>query len=616
MIIKKFTIPFLLLILPLTGWSQKNARVRQNHQFTNSRTGTPSFNKVHLKNTGREAVAAYADQLLNIKEKKSKLSLCNHIESAEGTQHFTFQQNINDTPVYRSESKVNMDKNGTITSVFDNSFTGESIHAPLEFPDSAIVLDYIKKHFDARFEYRSEKMLYFNNETFIPVIRAEILELRTYNATEILLDRQGEPVYQQDLNYHFRLPAQTAANDPNALVSAKVFLPDPLTTAHVVYGAPYKDYNDSDVVELNAQRKTVAMNVNLVNDTFYLESPYVRIRDFSEPIVQPVYSVTPNFYFTRSQNGFEDVNAYYHINVMQKHVQSLGFSDVANYQIHVDTHGSGGADNSSFNYLATPPRLIFGEGKVDDAEDADVIVHEYTHAISFSVAPNTNEGTERQTIDEANGDYFAASYSRSLDSFNWQNIFSWDGHNEFWKGRTAKSSKKYSQATFTSIYVDTDIWSSVLMEIWEDLGRTITDRLTIQSMYGYAKSMKMPAAARLFIQADSLLYGGVHYSTIMARFVERGILTDPVGIKETHSHTAILIRNTWAFAQNKEALLIDFPSYTTATLKLFNINGQKIMEDNYTSINRISFDAPLPTGIYFLQINTPGNNQVFKLFKY
>ncbi|MEZ4916786.1 MAG: hypothetical protein R2836_07345 [Chitinophagales bacterium] len=55
-------------------------------------------------------------------------------------------------------------------------------------------------------------------------------------------------------------------------------------------------------------------------------------------------------------------------------------------QISVDTHGNNGADNSFFS-PATPLRLIFGEGGVDDAEDADVIIHEYGHAISHFAAP-------------------------------------------------------------------------------------------------------------------------------------------------------------------------------------------------------------------------------------
>jgi hypothetical protein len=49
---------------------------------------------------------------------------------------------------------------------------------------------------------------------------------------------------------------------PDSLVTGMVFGPDPLTTAHVHYYAPYQghdsayqNYNDSDTYQLNVQRE-------------------------------------------------------------------------------------------------------------------------------------------------------------------------------------------------------------------------------------------------------------------------------------------------------------------------------------------------------------------------
>ena len=92
-------------------------------------------------------------------------------------------------------------------------------------------------------------------------------------------------------------------------------------------------------------------------------------------------------------------------------MQSLGFTTIQNGSIRVDPHGLSGADNSHYigslaNYIA------FGEGGVDDAEDADVIWHEYGHAIIHSQVTNWNGG-ETGAMGEGFGDYFAASYSCS-----------------------------------------------------------------------------------------------------------------------------------------------------------------------------------------------------------
>ena len=48
---------------------------------------------------------------------------------------------------------------------------------------------------------------------------------------------------------------------------------------------------------------------------------------------------------------------------------------MVNYAIDVDCHGFNGGDNSAFNPGTNPPSIVFGQGGVDDAEDADVIIH-------------------------------------------------------------------------------------------------------------------------------------------------------------------------------------------------------------------------------------------------
>ena len=129
------------------------------------------------------------------------------------------------------------------------------------------------------------------------------------------------------------------------------------------------------------------------------------------------------------------MNVFYHIDKMRRYIESLGFTDV-NPQAYsggilCDPHGLNGDDNSHF--IPSQDRLAWGEGGVDDAEDADVIWHEFGHAIQdFIVAGfQGNEG-----LGEGFADYWAESYSRSLgtwaktdEEYNW--VYGWDGHNEF-----------------------------------------------------------------------------------------------------------------------------------------------------------------------------------------
>jgi len=109
------------------------------------------------------------------------------------------------------------------------------------------------------------------------------------------------------------------------------------------------------------------------------------LNDFDKPyscLVQPV-STTSDFYRSRSDNVFDAVNAYYHIDTMLRYI-------ILDLEINVgpteytggfqfDPHASDGEDNSF--YSSWSQQLGYGEGGVDDAEDADVVVHELAHAL-------------------------------------------------------------------------------------------------------------------------------------------------------------------------------------------------------------------------------------------
>jgi hypothetical protein len=177
------------------------------------------------------------------------------------------------------------------------------------------------------------------------------------------------------------------------------------------------------------------------------------------------------------------------------------------------------------------PTLSFGTGGVDDAEDADVIIHEYCHGISWSANGNDNFSNERAGLDEGLADYFATSYSRSLNTFNWEKMFSWDGHNAFWTGRIANTSTNYG--TTNDIYKLGEIWNSAMSAMSTDLGDYVTDRLMLESLHFFTNNTTLPEAALYVLKADTLLFNGINVSSICAQFQLRNILNSnclPVSI--------------------------------------------------------------------------------------
>jgi hypothetical protein len=302
--------------------------------------------------------------------------------------------------------------------------------------------------------------------------------------------------------------------------SGYVFQPDPLSKAHQWYYAPgFVDGNDGDTDSLTYHRSLVTLDALTFEDGVYkLKGPYCNVTDVESPSDPAFYgAATPHeFNYARSQQEFEAVNVYYHITNSYRHILDLGFSSSSLEQIRLDPHGYHGSDNS--HYSPTGNWISWGEGGVDDAEDADVILHEYGHAIQFNIVP-TWGGGESGALGEGFGDYWAGSYSRSLgqwtssdDQYNW--VFTWDGHNPFWLGRMLNDQRTYPFGGLP-IHTAGQIWSAALMGIWDDLGRDVTDRLVLKSLYYLGSGATGPDAARAIVQADWDLYGGIHIQTLV-----------------------------------------------------------------------------------------------------
>ena len=98
---------------------------------------------------------------------------------------------------------------------------------------------------------------------------------------------------------------------------------------------------------------------------------------------------------------------YFHIDRVQRHIQQLGFANVLNGSIKVNVDGI--PDDNSF-YSPMSKSLTFGTGGVDDAEDADIILHEYGHAIQDDQVPGFGPSGEARAMGEGFGDYLAASF--------------------------------------------------------------------------------------------------------------------------------------------------------------------------------------------------------------
>ncbi len=112
----------------------------------------------------------------------------------------------------------------------------------------------------------------------------------------------------------------------------------------------------------------------------FIEGKYVSTRNTSDRIKR----LALDFIFKRQDKAFKEVMVYYHIDRVRRYYLELGFQEIRQDPIPVDVAGT--TDDNSF-YRPTDKSLTFGTGGVDDAEDAEIILHEFGHASQDAILP-------------------------------------------------------------------------------------------------------------------------------------------------------------------------------------------------------------------------------------
>ena len=232
------------------------------------------------------------------------------------------------------------------------------------------------------------------------------------------------------------------------------------------------------------------------------------------------------FTFKRSDRAFKEVMVYFHIDSAQRYIQSLGFDNVAHMPIKA--HIDGTTDDNSF-YSGLTKSLTFGTGGVDDAEDAEIILHEYGHAIQDNQVPGFGVNNEGGAMGEGFGDYLAASLCADRKPARLQPcVGTWDA--VAYSGddppclRRLDSNKKYPRDFHGEVHDDGEIWSSCLWEIRAAVGGRVADKLIIAHHFLLGPQSSFEDGANALIAADKQLYGGCHAEEIRDVFVRRGIL--------------------------------------------------------------------------------------------
>ena len=432
--------------------------------------------------------------------------------SGKATTTVRFEQTYRGVPVYRAETTVSMNRASEISFVMHGYKHGVSL--PDVTPTVAVadarakVMQRLGLRGPLTFD-RTDLVVYHGKGASRLAHRLRMVpRLQPIGDWEALVDaKTGELFRLEDLSCYQRQPEGTATG------TATVFAPDPLSSAGgVVYGTGgFVDGGDADTPDLTGQLAPVTLlDIDLTGGIHTLRGPWAEIVDTEAPATGLFTQASNNFNTTRSPQLFEAANTYYHIDRYMRYINTappagLGLTVVPSQYVggvRFDPHGLNGADNS--HYTPATGVVAFGEGGVDDDEDADVIIHELGHGLHDWVV--TGALSQVQGLSEGTGDYFAQSYSRAYGNVPpanpaWHFVFSWDGHNPFWSGRTTNWPNLYPGGLTGQIHTDGQIWATSLMRIWNQLGAAKTDAVVLEGLRMTNSGTNQDDAAQACMQA-------------------------------------------------------------------------------------------------------------------
>ena len=301
-----------------------------------------------------------------------------------------------------------------------------------------------------------------------------------------------------------------------------VFLPNPVAD---LQNESLTDQKDADYAALQPAYHTVVLTD--LDGSGTLTGRWARI--VSETGV-PARSSTNTFTYHRNDDRFEQVMAYYWITQAQRYIQSLGFGTGAYPPVNMQSQrvriNQLGYDNS---FATDHPKdeLRFGKGGVDDAEDAEVILHEYGHAIHFS-QNFSFASAEAGAISEGFGDYWAADVSDIVaPTPDPACVADWDSTSYTTTVphclRRVDTDLHYPDDLNGEVHHDGQIWSRALWDIRGALGHVEADTIILDGQFDFPGTTMTDLGESTVAVAQSL-YGTSAANTVTAAFQARGIL--------------------------------------------------------------------------------------------
>jgi hypothetical protein len=263
----------------------------------------------------------------------------------------------------------------------------------------------------------------------------------------------------------------------------------------------------------------------------YLRGKRVRVESTKRP--HRVKRRSGHFEFISTDPEFEHVMAYHHVHAAMCYLEQLDFVGgcrvFRDLPLKVDPRAT---DEDNAYYDPETRTLIFGTGFIDEAEDAETILHEFGHAIQDAICPDFGLSAEAAALGEGFGDYFAGSFFEDKKPKRYREaVMAWDG---LLIGLEEKRDPPCMRLLNASVSYDDfkprgdehengEIWAATLWDVRRLLGRKRADRLIIESHFQLDPFTTFARAARAILDANQNLHRGRNERALQTIFKRRAI---------------------------------------------------------------------------------------------
>ncbi|MEZ4273093.1 MAG: M36 family metallopeptidase [Myxococcota bacterium] len=465
------------------------------------------------------------------------------VKNGLGSTHTRFQQHLGGIPIEGAYASVHQGETGEVRAVHANLWDDPTVY-PRSGLRTLSAIEARKLAMSQAGVYNQDKVrLQSIEKVYFPTSSAELV--LAWKVSYVSYDPQGDIVTLIDATTgkvlkHVDRTVYHKAHGYSRTARGRGFFPNPLQGQGLPTGLADKGDESSEL--LRSLMKGFPLE-NLREGTDKLIGAYVDVASFDSPFLKDVdaQAIKRGYIYDRDDPRFEQVMVYFTIDWAQQRFHSLGFDDggpakngVRDFQTQANAHWND-ADQSF--YMPSTGNIHFGDGGVDDAEDMDIILHEFGHAVQD--AQNVfilMGGSESKAMSEGFGDYLAASFLANMGRQEYQlrhaaAVGEWDAtaysSDDPPNLRRVDTDKRYPNDMTGAVHDDGEIWSRALWDVRGYLGADITDTLVLEHHFYLPFNATMRDAALEILQVDRELYEGAHIETLQRVFVSRGLLPAP-----------------------------------------------------------------------------------------